>query len=388
MACVLLFYAGMAGVNRRDLLRGAGAGALLLACRGARGPSGNAQLVGRVEDGEALVTRLDEPYCAETPVEVLVERWITPVPVFYVLEHGRPPAPDARRWTLEIGGMVRRPLRLTVADVEARAVVEVPATLVCAGNRRREHHARRPVRDPLLWSAGAIGNAVWTGARLAELLAEAGVLAGARHVWLDGGDALADGTFFGGSIELARVRDAAAPPVVLAYRMNGAPLTRSHGFPLRAVVPGHIGARSVKWLRRITVADRLSPNASFVRSHRLDDEPIYDVPINAAICAVDAAGDHVRVRGYAIAGSPVATIARVEVSLDGGRWRAATLDPAAAPSCWRLWSIDLPAPRHRARIFARAIDTTGRIQPRDTAWNEDGYLYNGWATARLRTGSG
>lgn len=371
----------MAGPSRREVLRAAGVAAVVLGCRGARGVGGGAR-IDRADGDGRLVTRLDDPYCAEAPLAELVRGWITPVELFYVLEHGRPPrrGPEA----VEVVGMVRRPRVIGIDEVR-RGRETVTATLVCAGNRRREHHARRPVDDPLLWGAGAIGNARWTGARLRDVLEECGVGEGARHVWFEGGDEVPGGGGFGGSIELARVWDRRAPPVLLAHAMNGAPLTRSHGAPVRTIVPGHIGARSIKWLRRIVVSDRPSPNASFVRAHRLGDEPIYDLPINSAICDVRRHGGGARVTGYAIAGAPTATIARVEVRVDGGPWRAAHLHGDAVPSCWRLWSAEVPA---GARLVARAIDSRGAEQPQHTPWNPDGYLYNGWPTVPLRTGSG
>jgi sulfite oxidase len=360
--------------RRRFLAGGAAlATAAAIGCRPGRGPAAPARASG-------LIVRSDDPYCAETPLEALTQGWITPTSLFFVLDHGAVPTIDADAWSVELAGDVARPRRWTLAELQQLPSVRIPATLVCAGNRRREHHALRPVRDRVLWGAGAVGTAWWTGARLDELLDLAGIGAGAAHVWFEGLDD-GDRGLFGGSVPIARVRDRNQPPVLIAYAMNDAPLPRLHGFPARAVVPGFIGARSVKWLRRIVVSDRPSPNPYFQISHRLDDRPITEFPVNAAIGAVEAReGDDVRVLGYALPGGAAAEVARVEVSIDGGAWMPAARG-IAAPGCWTLWSIDVP--RAPFDLAVRAVDSRGAKQPELPPWNKGGYLYNGWPRARI-----
>ena len=361
--------------TRRALLRGLAAAAALGACRTPM----PARTVSRLDAGKRLRVLLDDPLCAEAAAEHLVTRWITPVRDFYVLDHGDAPDLDPRRFELVVDGAVRRRLRLRLDDLDALPAVAVPATLMCAGNRRLEHHRRRPVDEEVLWGPGAIGNALWTGVRLADVLREAGVGAGASHVRFDGADRTPRG-HFGGSIPLARVLDRDLPPVVLATGMNGRRLPRVHGAPLRAIVPGAIGARSVKWLRRIEVAERPSTNPHFVIGHRDgDDRPLWHLPINSAICAVDGT----RIAGYAIARGDRAVVA-VEVSVDGGRrWTEARLDDEVEPACWRLWRAELVVAGAR-EVVARAIDSAGAVQPRVSPWNPTGYLYHGWARAPLR----
>jgi sulfite oxidase len=365
-------------LSRRRFLAGgaAVAAAAAIGCRPSRGAIRPARASG-------LIVRSDDPYCAESPVDALTRRWITPTSLFFVLDHGAVPSVEPAAWSVELAGEVARPRRWTLDELQRLPSARIPATLVCAGNRRREHHALRPVNDPVLWGAGAVGTAWWTGARLDELLDRAGVAASAGHVWFEGLDEGERGAF-GGSVPLARIRDRSQPPVLIAYAMNDAPLPQLHGFPARAIVPGYIGARSVKWLRRIVVSDRPSPNPYFERSHRVDDRPITEFPVNAAIGAIEPLdGGGVRVVGYALPGGGAAEVARVEVSIDGGAWTPATRG-IAAPGCWTLWSIDVA--RAPFELAVRAVDSRGEQQPELPRWNKGGYLYNGWPRARIGGG--
>lgn len=324
-----------------------------------------------------VVTRMARPFCGEAPLRALPEHWITPVEHFYVLNRSAVPALEPDALDVVVDGAVREPLALPLSALVGRFPrVRVPATLQCAGNRRREHSAARPIDDPLQWGAGAIGNAMWGGVRLRDVLGVARPTAEARHVWFES----LDGVSFGGSIPLARVLDRAAPPVLLADEMNGRPLPPAHGYPLRAVVPGAIGARSVKWLARIHVSPRPSDNPLFRRAHRIDDEALQEFPLNGVVCRADDVGGIVRASGYALApGGAGRRIARVEVSVDGGRrWTRARLRGDERDCCWRLWDAELVAPGAHA-VIARAITASGERQPRRAPWNPGGYLYNGWS---------
>src|SRR5262249_8853891 len=148
-------------------------------------------------------------------------------------------------------------------------------TLTCAGNRRSEFQGPKIAGVP--WGPGAIGNAAWSGISLAALLRRAGIREGAKHVWFEGADEIVDksDTYpFGGSIPLdkALAGDDRAPAALLATKMNDKPLTAEHGFPLRGVVPGFIGARSVKWLKTIVVSDRPSPNHYLAAAYKVIKE--------------------------------------------------------------------------------------------------------------------
>src|SRR5262245_22202235 len=185
-----------ARIDRRRFLGGAAAGAVLaLARTSAAREAEVAAAVRAAPDGwaptavpKSLITRLADPYCAEAPLPRLVGSWLTPLDGFFVLDRSAEPALGADH-RIDIVGEVRRPLSITVGDLLGGfPAVEVPATIVCAGNRRREHSAVRRVDDPLQWGAGAIGTARWGGAPLADVLEAAGLRGGAAHVWFEGAD--------------------------------------------------------------------------------------------------------------------------------------------------------------------------------------------------------
>jgi sulfite oxidase len=269
--------------------------------------------------------------------------------------------------------------------------VEVTATLMCAGNRRARMDAMRRIAAVPQWSAGAIGNARWAGVPLRAVLERAGLRARSRHVHFSGCDRVDRGdviTRFAGSIPMGLARQRDPAPVILAYEMNGAPLTRAHGFPLRAVVPGAIGARSVKWLDTIAVEPAPSDNPHFIKGHRLPragvPKPIFAFPPTGGIFADAAlASDAAEVRGYAVVGGRD-RIARVEISVDGGKkWRPARLVGPDRPGCWRLWRADVDLSGTGA-IIARATTRFGRRMPRQARWNAHGYLYDAWPRVEVQ----
>ena len=380
-----------ASLSRRALLRNASAvaGGLLLT----RSPrTGWAQQPASKD----LIVHGQDPLNAEPALPHLVASDITPLAHFYVRCHGPIPKVEEEGYRVRVEGLVARPLELSLAEVKDNPSRRLTATLTCAGNRRKEMSDIRLVSG-VQWNAGAIGNATWTGALLSAVLQAADIIPEAKHVWFDGLDPIKekDGSVapFGGSIPLARAMDKASP-VLLAHAMNDQPLSAQHGAPLRTIVPGYIGARSVKWLTKIVVSDRPSPNHFVAEAYKLvqtDDkdeaakaEPIYQFPLNAAICspapgAMVKAGE-VAVAGYALPpGDGKTTIAKVEVSTDGGRtWKRAAVAEQAAANCWQLWKLAVRLPAGKHQLVARATDSTGRTQPEKGDWNLKGYLYNGW----------
>jgi len=355
-----------------------------------------ARLAVALPEGNELLVRSAEPLNAEPRLVALATDRITAVKNFYVRNHGPIPRIELRDHKITIEGLVHKPFSLSIAELNDRfSQYEVEATLTCAGNRRQEISAIKPVTG-VQWDAGAIGNARWTGAALADVLQAAEWQEGAKHVWFEGLDPIKekDGSVapFGGSIPLARAL--AGNTALLAHAMNGAPLTAEHGYPLRTVVSGYIGARSVKWLSKITVSDRPSPNHYVAAAYKLvqsEDqvqtaaaEPIYPFPVNAAICS-PAAGSKLKagrttIAGYALpSGESACTIDKVELSRDGGRtWTAANLAGDSRPFAWRLWTAEIDLPPGRHELAVRATDSCGNSMPEHGAWNFKGYLFNGW----------
>jgi sulfite oxidase len=348
-----------------------------------------------------MVVHEAEPFNAETGLAALAEGPLTATDAFYVRGHGAVPDIDPEHWRLRVHGLVERELNLSLATLrEALPEREVTATLQCAGNRRAGLIAIRDIPGEAPWGPGATGTATWAGAALADVLALARPHAGAAHVGFDGADVCHEATpvqRFGGSIPLDK---GCRPEVLLAWAMNGEPLLPVHGAPLRVVVPGYIGARSVKWLERIEV--RSAPWDGYFQhvAYRLLPEdgapgPGEGMPLGLAALNADvltpADGDAVRagaveVRGYAFAGGE-RHVARVDVSLDrGASWAQAELLDDLGRWAWRHWRLTLDLAPGDHEILVRAWDSSAATQPEDEAalWNPKGYVNNARPRVRVR----
>lgn len=346
-----------------------------------------------------LILRGKKPFNAEPRLPTLVADYLTPVEHFFVRNHAPPPALDVAKFRLTVEGLVNKSLSLSLSEIRERfRAHEITATLTCAGNRRTEHAAIKPLGG-LQWDAGAISTSTWKGAALADLLAAAGIKEGAKHVWFEGLDQIQekDGSVvsFDGSIPLERLEqvDRDTLPLV-AYGMAGKELTPDHGYPLRTVVPGFIGARSVKWLGRIVVSDRPSANKYVTSDYKIvareekefyaNSAPIYAWATNAAICMPVTKSKlnagRTTVRGYALAaGERDCRIVQVELSRDGGKsWMKANLGTAKPGFNWVHWHLDVDLPPGDAELICRATDSRGFTMPERVEWNAKGYLYNGW----------
>jgi sulfite oxidase len=353
-----------------------------------------------------MVIHEDEPFNAESPAAALAGRPITDIDGFYSRNHGPIPDVDPERWRLTVDGLVTSPLSLSLADLRASFERrEVVATLQCAGNRRADLMAVRDIPGEAPWGGGATSTARWAGAALGEVLRAAGLADGAAHVGFEAPDvsSLAEPPqAYGGSI--ARHK-ALAPEVLLAWELNGEPLPRLHGGPVRVVVPGYIGARSVKWVERVTALVTPSTNWFQATAYRLlpaeadpgragpgDGMPLGAVAVTSDILR-PADGDRVgagpvTVSGYALAGDDRG-VARVDVSVDGGTtWQQAELGEELGPWAWRLWTTDVHVPAGPAEIVARAWDTAAASQPEHARhlWNPKGYVNNAWARVRVTGG--
>jgi sulfite oxidase len=348
-----------------------------------------------------LVVHEESPFNAETPRVALAEGPLTATDAFYVRGHGPVPELDPAAWRLRVHGLVERELELSLATLrEAFPKREEVATLQCAGNRRAGLMAIRDIPGEAPWGPGATGTATWSGIALADVLAVAGPLDEAGHVGFVGADLSPEAEPvqpFGGSIPLDKAR---RPEVLLAWEMNGEALTPVHGAPVRVVVPGYIGARSVKWLERIEV--RSTPWDGYFQHvvYRLlaaDGRPGPGAGMALGLVALNAdvlspadgetvAAGPVEVRGYAFAGGE-RSVARVDVSLDGGaRWAQAELLEDLGRWAWRRWRIALDLAPGEHEIIVRAWDSSAATQPEDEAalWNPKGYVNNARPRIRVR----
>jgi sulfite oxidase len=360
---------------------------------GALGPA-----TARYDKRPDLVVHEEEPFNAETAPDGLLDP-LTATDAFYVRGHGAVPQIDPSSWRLRVDGLVERPLHLSLDTMhQALPEREVTATLQCAGNRRRGLMAIRQIPGESPWGPGATGTATWTGVELADVLALAGPLRNATDVGFIGADVCAEtqpAERFGGSIPLAKGR---RPEVLLAWGMNGQPLRPVHGAPLRVVVPGYIGARSVKWLERIELRSSPWPGHFQHVVYRLlppDGTPgpgagmaLGLVALNADVLAPQdgdtVTAGPVEVRGYAFAGGE-RHVERVDVSVDGASWRQAELLDDLGAWAWRHWRIRVELMPGEHEILVRAWDSSAATQPEDEAalWNPKGYANNSCPRIRL-----
>jgi sulfite oxidase len=349
---------------------------------------------------EDMIVHEKDPYNAEPPRAALAGRTLTPIEAFYSRNHGPIPHVHPDSWCLRLDGLLDHPATLSLARLRAEFDHrEVVATLQCAGNRRAGLQGVRDIPGEAAWRAGAISTARWTGVSLADVLDRAGLRPGAAYIAFGAPD-VAPGARppqpFGGSIPVAK---ATAGEVLLAWAMNGRLLPRVHGGPVRVVVPGYVGARSVKWIERITAQEHASSNYFQAVQYRMlppDADPLAGdglqlgpLAVNADILQPDDGAVLPRgpatVTGYAFGGDR-GGIARVDVSLDRGRtWCQAELDPPGEVWAWRHWRAVVDLPVGDLEITARAWDTAAAVQPEhaESVWNPWGYANNSWPRVRV-----
>ena len=373
------------------------------------------------------------PFNVEAPLSALYdEGFLTSPELFYVRNHGAVPEVDDATipdWEFSIEGMVKKPIIMTlrqlIIDYEQ---ITVPITLVCAGNRRKEQNQVRKSKG-FSWGAAGVSTALWTGVPMMELLKRAVPMRGAKYVCMEGADKLPNG-YYGTSVKLNWAMDPNRG-IMISHRMNGEMLRPDHGKPLRCVVPGQIGGRSVKWLRKLIVTAAPSDNWYHIYDNRVlptmispeqsANEPkwwmderyaIYDLSTNSAtaypaheeqLCLVNGPETY-RAKGYAYGGGG-RRVTRVEVTLDKGKsWALADiryheddyrdhagenemlyggrLDMAWRETCftWCFWEIDLKVDdlKMSSDIMVRAMDESMNIQPRDMYWSVLGMMNNPW----------
>ena len=326
-----------------------------------------------------------KPLNAETPTENL-RTWITDNAVFFKRNQGqfKDLSIQLSAWRLGIEGLVKREISLSFEDIKRLPREEVADTLECSGNSRsllKDKASGNP------WTIGGVGNAIWGGVWLKDVLAIAGLKGVARHVSFEGLDKPLGkaGIKFIRSIPLEK----AMSSTLLAYEMNGQPLPLEHGYPLRALALGWTGANCVKWLHRIEVLERPFEGFFMDNVYRVfqkgedpkSGEVVKDIQVKSII--VEPATDQilsagiVPVRGAAYAGE--AGIEKVEVSVDHGTtWHPAEFIGLEQPYAWRHWEYlwDVKAGGDYT-IMARATDSNGRRQPETAHWNALGYGNNG-----------
>lgn len=306
---------------------------------------------------------------------------VTPIASHYRRNHFPYPRIDLANWRLPIGGAVRTPLEFTLDDLRRLPSRTHRVLLECAGHRRTDF---QPPISGVQWGLGALSQADWSGPSLADVLARGGIADGAVEVVFHGADrgpfAEAPGTHtFSRSLPLAK---ALHPDTLLALDMNGEPLPREHGRPVRALVPGWYAMDSVKWITSIELVTepfrgvfqeldyRFQPVGETGIGARLDEMPVHALFASVADGDRLGAGAH-EISGIAWAGAGVGV---VELRVSAGPWEPAKIVPGAGPYQRVVWRamVELPAGQ-TIPIAVRATDVNGRVQPGAPVWNKRGY---------------
>ena len=337
-----------------------------------------------------MIIRQEEPPNLEMPFGHL-NGFITPNEQFYVRCHFPIPEIAERDWRLKIEGAVDRPFELRYDELRQMKTHTIAATLECAGNSRV---FLVPKAKGVQWHLGAVGNAEWTGVLLRDVLQKAGLKSEACEVILEGADSgmIAEPPRPGGKINFARSvpKEKAMDDVLLAFQMNGESLTASHGFPLRAIVPGWYAMASIKWLQRIIVTDRpfngYYQTIDYSHWQRGDAGtalvPITEMLVKAQIARpeineVIPAGSNYLVTGGAW--TSASEITKVELSTDGGAsWEPVGLKEPSKQNAWRLWEFEWKTPSKPGKciLLVRATDALGRTQPEERDTDCGTYMIN------------
>ncbi|KAJ3115945.1 hypothetical protein HDU96_010807 [Phlyctochytrium bullatum] len=384
------------------------------------------------------------PFNCEPPLELLMsEGWITPPSIHYVRNHGAVPRIEEDKHSLTVSGLVNNPRTFTMKELKQMPATTFPVTLVCAGNRRNEQNRIKKTIG-FSWGAAGVSNALWTGVLLVDLIRACGGVsdeAEARFVTFEGVEDLPHGKY-GTSVAAETALDE-RNDILIAYEMNGEPLTPDHGFPVRVIIPGFIGGRMVKWLGNISVAPGETTSYYHYHDNRVLPSPadsseaanrdgwwyrtefiINELNINSAIttpnhdarltflprsptAGIPPTREPYTLQGYAYSGGG-RKITRVEVSFDSGKtWRFATVHPYPDSKghvrhrsrywCWFFWSYVVEDFEEVLReccgvgegadgvgeICVRAWDASTNTQPSRPTWNLMGMLNNPWFRVRV-----
>ena len=347
-----------------------------------------------------LILLTDRPVQLETPRHYFRTAF-TPNEAFYVRWHleSIPNGVDLKNWKLQIEGNVSKPLALSLLDLMNKfKPVSVAAVNQCSGNSRSRLQPRVAGAQ---WGNGAMGNAVWTGVRLRELLDIVGIKSGSLQVQFRGLETGQGPEGLGSNLFLKSL-DLGNPVLdecVVAYLMNGEPLPMLNGFPVRLVVPGYFAtywAKCLTWIRVLDVPDenfwmktgyrvpdtpRGNTTPEEVKAGKVRTIPIERFPVRSFLISPDGSakiptGMTVTLRGIAFSG--FGRVNSVEVSDDNGKtWMAAKLGEDHGAYSFRTWEASWTAKLPgRYSLAVRATDEKGNTQPDEPVWNAGGYLWN------------
>jgi sulfite oxidase len=351
----------------------------------------------------------------ETPLTLLRQHPITPKEILFARFHyphegdqawfgttAAPPAELVRNWTLNVGGLVQRSRKVSIADLQKMGQEKRVSVLQCAGNGR-SFFAQKQKAVGGQWKNGGMANLEWEGVPLRHFLEEMKLLPAASAQWLtaQGFDqpVTPEGSGFSKSYRLA---DAALDHAIIALKMNGEPIPAAHGGPVRLIIPGFYGNMCMKMLTGLTLMPEQSvsfyqrvgyrmPNElpADPQTFKADDytifnsKPTYGHVIKSVIFSPlpedKPKAGNVEITGVAF-NDGTAAITSVEVSSDGGQtWTRADIKPPVSPWAWHHWTAKGSLKRGSNILMCRATDALGRTQPIEgiSRWQPRGYEWNG-----------
>jgi len=361
-----------------------------------------------------------KPCNAELPVELVLDNWITPNPLWFIRHHHPVPVVDGKKFKLFVDGLGTKSISLDMEDLKTRFTPhDVVCTIQCGGNRRAEFNTVDKTSG-IPWGCGAMSTARWTGALLRDVLTFSGLMTpdsarrdGVEHVVFEAIDGMQ------ASVPIDKALSVYGD-VLLAYEMNGEPLPYEHGFPVRVVVPGHVGVRNVKWVSHVRTSNQeaegpwqrgiaykgFSPSVKSLDGFEEADvekiQSIQEQPVTSMIIApkegYQEEFDDVTVRGIAWSGGGRGII-RVDVSADGGTsWTTAELQQGSEQHptrawAWTFWEAEVPFPKgsrdgDEIELCCKATDSSYNTQPESVSsiWNLRGLNNNSWFRVRIRRG--
>jgi len=360
-----------------------------------------------------LIINSNKPFNAEPPALLLAENFITPNELFFVRNHLPVPQIPTDDYKLEVHVGENQSVQYSLEDLKSKfSAHTITATIQCAGNRRDEMNEIKQIKG-LRWTGSAISTACWKGVYLRDLLRDAGINLddeNLAHIQFEGLDC-DETSCYGASIPIEKAMSSTGD-VLIAYEMNGTEIPLDHGYPVRMVIPGHVGARNVKWLGKIVASSEessshwqrkdykaFSPSADWDHLNWDSIPSIQELPVQSLICSpqpgtvVGTDEDSIFLKGYAWSGGGRG-VCRVEVTLDDGEsWISANLQHTADEEdeqprynrnwAWTLWSAHLPIPpqlRGNFTVSVRAVDTSYNAQPEccKSLWNVRGVVNNSW----------
>lgn len=344
----------------------------------------------------SLLVHSSRPLQAESTWEAL-ESWETPISGFFIRSHHDVPVIDQENHILVINGLVENPLKLTLNDLKGFQEKTFHAVLECSGNKRG---FQSPSASGIQWEEGAVGNAEWSGVSLNEILAKAKPKKEAKFITVRGADKPALPTIpeFVRSIPLEKALD---PQTLIALKMNREALPLLHGGPVRLILPGWYAQNWIKWVTEISLTSEEDQGFYMKKAYRMPRKPVkpgepWDsqtgVPVQEILVQSLIVSPRpeervsvgtVTVKGKAFSGA--GEITQVEISLDGAKsWKKAKLAPIHLSGGWQEFEFSFNSPKPRAmKVFSRATDKKGNIQPLKHVWNPPGYLRNAVAEAKF-----